>query len=233
MKDPTRIPSVIEELRNAWEGQPDLSLATLFGILQNKGIGWGTEDTELVTALQEMQESNPARIATGINARYIVETTGPDARITIDPFRIAVRRLVPGGANTQPGVWKYSTIIRCEVGAPLVVADTEGIRHRMGIVTRLSLVNASPHEFVDDLTGYARDEMDDRVLLLEVDDDVIVLVDRHLTVFTATRRSLEQQRFTWHRLIQASPGVPLIIEQQRGGATITLGNLRCGYYLEG
>ena len=39
MPDPTRIPTVLDELRLTWEGQPELSLATLFGVLSNRGVG--------------------------------------------------------------------------------------------------------------------------------------------------------------------------------------------------
>lgn len=59
MDDPTRIDPTLESLRRAWEGQPDLSLATFFAMLANRGIGWGASDAELVAELQRQAAVHP------------------------------------------------------------------------------------------------------------------------------------------------------------------------------
>ncbi|APT93262.1 hypothetical protein CPHO_10560 [Corynebacterium phocae] len=59
MKDPTRIDKVIASLRAAWEGQPDLPLATLLGVVSNAGIGWGSSDEQLVEVLEELASVHP------------------------------------------------------------------------------------------------------------------------------------------------------------------------------
>lgn len=59
MEDPTRIDPTLAALRKAWEGQPDLSLPTLFALLANRGIGWGVSDAELVTELERQAEVHP------------------------------------------------------------------------------------------------------------------------------------------------------------------------------
>lgn len=48
MRDPQRIPLVLEAVRKAWERVPDLRLAQLIGNV----AGYGTEDEALLEGLQ-------------------------------------------------------------------------------------------------------------------------------------------------------------------------------------
>lgn len=233
MKDPTRIPAVLDELRTTWEGQPDLSLATLFGILQNNGIGWGADDVELVDALKQLQHQNPARIGPDISARYVVDTQGPDNRITIDPYRVIVRRMLPRGQHTQPGVWSYTAINRCAVGSPLVITDEEGMRHRLGVVSSIRLVNADPQPSEDNLSGLSRELIHDRVLLCRLAGDITVVVSRTLSIFTPSRRSLEHTTQHWAELPQVRPGQPLLVKAPRTTAVRELGLVEDCFYVEG
>ena len=75
MIDPTRIPGVLDAVRRAWEGQPDLSLPTLFGVLANEGIGWGSTDEDLVTALAAMERTRPGFLPR-IDDRVTLPRTG-------------------------------------------------------------------------------------------------------------------------------------------------------------
>ncbi|MDK8682261.1 hypothetical protein [Corynebacterium accolens] len=136
MEDPTRIDPTLAALRKAWEGQPDLSLPTLFALLANRGIGWGVSDAELVTELERQAEVHPpllplegGRVGTGV---WLVLSDAPTSRITADSSRIIVRR-----PNAQPVVWEYSAIRPTGSGRPFVVTDTEGFEHRLGIVSSI------------------------------------------------------------------------------------------------
>ncbi|MCL8494528.1 hypothetical protein M5J06_10365 [Corynebacterium sp. B5-R-101] len=59
MFDPTRIDRTLAALRAAWEGQPDLPLGTLFGMLAAEGYGWGVPDAELTARLESMAAVHP------------------------------------------------------------------------------------------------------------------------------------------------------------------------------
>lgn len=232
MKDPTRIAQVLEELRTTWEGQPDLSLATLFGILENQGIGWGTDDEVLLDALRAMQHLNPARIGPSVTARFVVDTISPDTRVSIDPHRVVVRREQPRG-YAQPGVWTYRDITRCEVGSPLVITDREGFRHRVGVVSAIQRVSDAPLQTETGLTGLTRELIDDRVALLQLSGDTTVVVSRTLHVFTADRRALEHTSHPWTRLVQAHPGQPLVVQVSPRNAPLELGTVMDCFYIEG
>lgn len=52
MKDPTRIPGVMQVLQQAWEAQPELSFAELFARLEPLGVARNSSDEELLAALQ-------------------------------------------------------------------------------------------------------------------------------------------------------------------------------------
>ena len=76
MHDPTRIPQLIAALQEAWEGQPDLSFAQLVGVLENRGLRWGTSDTELLEMLGELSSEHPSLIdATAFPADELATVT--------------------------------------------------------------------------------------------------------------------------------------------------------------
>lgn len=52
MKDPTRIPGVMQVLQQAWEAQPELSFAEFFARLEPLGVARNSSDAELLAALQ-------------------------------------------------------------------------------------------------------------------------------------------------------------------------------------
>lgn len=231
MKDPTRIPVVLEELRAVWEGQPDLSLATLFGILANRGIGWGSDDADLRRELQRMSVDNPARLPAHPTGRYRIRTESPANLISVDPYRITVRRRTPGREPAQPGVWHYSELGRCVVGVPMSVRDTEGIDHRLGVVTGIELLDPDPAEFITELSGRTRENWGDEVVHLTLEDGTVLLLGRRLEVFTAHRRELQQHSHSWRRLLKARAGADLIVELARGG-THNFGVLRTAFRVE-
>ncbi|BAU94903.1 hypothetical protein N24_0641 [Corynebacterium suranareeae] len=216
MNDHVRIPVVLEQLRLAWEGQPELSLATLFGILSNQGIGWGTDDETLMEALAHMRTLHPAEISGPIfqiDARYVVETA--DNHVTVDPYRVVVRPQSTDGDIRQPGIWGYSKV-QCRVGTDLVVSDQEGSEHHLGLVKRITLADSGPRPEIEDLSGFRREGMAEQVFALLFDDDTLVLLDHRMTQFHKNRRAVDYHRMLWDRVIQARPGESLQVSTPSG-----------------
>lgn len=231
MKDPARIRHVIEELEQTWEGQPDLSLSTLFGILDTQGIRWGSSDEELVDALRSIRKRYPPNLPTRVTARYVVDTESPAHRISLDPFRACIRRLIPGQQRPQPGVWDYDSIVRCRVGDILVICDEEKINHKFGVVSGISLVNDAPAQEVNSLDGARRRDMDN-VYWIDLVGGHGVLLDHGMDVYTKSRRHVEHRRISWETIVQARHGSQLQV-QCTGGEIHEFGQVERIISLEG
>ncbi len=218
--DPTRIPGVLDAVRRTWEGQPDLPLATLFGILANRGIGWGSTDEDLAAALADMERIHPGRLPRDdgrVTARYLLVTDVPGHRVTIDPWRVIVRRITGSGRAAQPGVWGYRRIRPAFPGSPLVIADSDGIEHRLGVVRRITLLDERPQEEVPELSGLRRREVGDLVHLIRLTDGETVLLAHGLERFIPDRRSLDRRAEKWEQVLTCRPGEPLVVSRPGGG----------------
>lgn len=212
-----RIPDVLDAVRRAWEGQPELSLPTLFGILANRGIGWGAGDEELVRALSAMERTHPGRLPlvdARVTARFLLLTEAPERRVMVDPWRVVVRR---PGVSAQPGVWHYATIRPAFVGSPLVVTSGEGIDHRLGVLRSITLLSDAPEPSVSDLTGTRRRGLGDAVYLITLAGGETIVLSHGFDYFVAGRRSLEHESRSWESLLVCRPGEPLVM-QPPGGA---------------
>lgn len=143
MHDPTRIPRVLDQLRRTWEGQPDLPLATLFGILANRGAGWGTTDEELEQLLIGESSSHPSDLPLSADRRvdgdFLIETDSPAHRVTLTAAGDVVVRSA-GDRDRQPSLWQYTSVRPTGPGRMLTVADSEGVEHRLGMVTLISRI---------------------------------------------------------------------------------------------
>lgn len=243
MKDPSRIPPVVAQLQKVWEAQPDLALPTLLGILGNRGIGWGSTDEDLVEALNTMYTENPGEIRGGsrladpqreVPGRFLVETESPAYRITVDPFRVSVRRIAKGPRRPlQPGVWEFQEIRRCRSGEPLLITDVEGIDHRLGVVVRITLLNDSPAPTTKSLNKVRRREVGDKVFYLHFESGDTALLNHGLEIYQASRRTLEQHSVKWDQLITATPGQLLKLKETGSGKILELGVLEKIIPLEG
>lgn len=226
MQDPLRIPGVLAAVQRAWEGQPDLPLATLFGILANRGIGWGATDEDLVRELGVLSRVHPGELPlldARVTARYLLLTEAPEHRIMVDPWRVIVRR---PGVTAQPGVWDYATLRPAYVGGPLVVTSAEGIDHRLGVLRSITLLDAAPTATVPSLTGAERHLAGDAVYLIALEDDSLVLVSHGLERFAAGRRSLDTQSRAWESLVVCEPGRALIVQPPGGGPVVEYAAVR-------
>ncbi|MFS0320728.1 hypothetical protein ACL1BM_08770 [Corynebacterium striatum] len=212
MLDPTRIDRTLRELRDAWEGQPELPLGTIFAMLANQGLGWGADDEELRAALESMARVHPptlplddARVTQGL---WLIVTESN--RVTVDAERVIVRTTSKAGPG-QPVSWKYSAIRPVGPGRPLVVTDAEGFEHRYGVVeliTQLTPDNRS-------LEGLKRRSVGERVWMLRTSDEVIVL-DHGLHVYTSANRGVDRTDYSWTVIEQCTVGAPLLVGLSRG-----------------
>lgn len=142
VKDPTRIPTLLDAVRSVWEGQPDLSFGAIVGILENHGMSWGSTDDEILAIAQEIVQQQPPRLTSELLCRgpYVVTTVNPDCRYTINTHDVVVDR----GKGSPLTAWAYSEIAQSAVGGPLKLVDSNGIVHRLGIVTLISALDSAP-----------------------------------------------------------------------------------------
>lgn len=234
MDDPTRIPRVLAQLRETWEGQPDLPLTTLFGILANRGVGWGATDEELVLALQEMAVHYPAELPRTpqgtVNEQFLIVTEAPSHRITITPTTLITRN--PGDPQRQPGLWEYTSIRATGPGRPLVVTDTSGIEHRLGVVRVLQrLASEGTREFANDFT-ISRAELGNSVWLVRLTSGDTLLIDRTLRSWSKQRRQVDYSERAWEKITIGGPAHVVAIAPHGGGPEEILGHAEKVWLLE-
>ena len=208
MKDPTRIPRVLDALRQVWEGQPDLELAALWGIIGNHGVSWGTDDEALLAVLGEISATYPARLddASVAGRRAIIDTQSPARRVTIDGDgrRVTVRAR---SGDMIPATWLASSLKTVVASAPLILTDGNGIDHRLGVVERIHVVD-KPAPGTDGTWG----------VLLERDTGEgtdFAVIGHGVRIFRAGRRNVETENHTYDRILRAEVGQPLQIERAR------------------
>lgn len=227
MKDPTRIPEVIALLQRAWEAQPDRTLAEIWGSLENRGLGWATADGDLVELLRRQCQIHPAvlRQEDLVDTFAVVETESPRRKVTIDPVdkRVTVRS--PDG-EVRTTSWCGGEIARLVAGAPLLLRDSAGIDHRIGVV-RETTVHPRPADI--DLSGVLRRELEDRLYGLivaggEENDRHLVVLGHSIEVFTVGLRTVDTQRIRFERIDTCRPGTQLSLTL-RGGRRCDLGEV--------
>ncbi|HIW91929.1 MAG TPA: hypothetical protein H9870_09750 [Candidatus Corynebacterium avicola] len=237
MKDPLRIPRVLDALRSVWEAQPDLTLPQVYGILETRGIAWNSTDEEVLEVLDALATERPARLpadlkeSSGGSGRFLVETEQPAHRVTIDDTWAAVRPARsgqktragrPGAAEMpQPTVWRHGGVRAASVGGPLTIIDTEGFVHRFGLVSRIGQIAEDvPPGPLTSLSGLRRDRLDGHVYHLQLVGDEFtgasLVVDRTLWLFDVSRRSVERDNFRWMSLVTADVGEPVQVKLADG-----------------
>lgn len=222
--DPARIPWVLEEVRATWEGQPDLTLATLFGVLAQRGIAWGSSDEELVSALAEERADHPPQIARGDDGRatvpVVVDTIAPEHRITVNGSNVVVRSA--GDRDRQPSVWTYASLRPAGPGQPLVVTDLEGVDHRLGVVTLISTfdVGGSPA-----LNGLQREDIGNAVWIVELQGGNRAIVTHRIHVWTVEGRSAQKTTHAWIQVVRCVVGEDFVFAPAGGGDAVCLGRV--------
>ena len=217
MKDPTRIDDVLRAVRNAWAGQPDLTLPTLMAMAANQGIGWGSSDDELIAYLETVAWHYPADIAPADLADgsgFMVTMMDKGLRISLVDSHVIVR----SQPNHQTVAWEYDTFRTTGPGFPVIITDTAGIEHRLGITERITRL--SPDARRDTLVGLSRVDIGDDVYVIVCEDGRTSTLSRRLEVASADRRSLEVHSYRWSRVLSHSP----LIVELTGGERLDLGS---------
>src|SRR5699024_7322162 len=114
-------------------------------------------------------------------------------------------------------VWEYDTFRTTGPGFPVVITDTSGIDHRLGVTERITRLDTQ--EKRESLQGLSRADIGDIVYVIVTDDGRTITLSRRLEVASAQRRSLDVQTYQWTRVIQHAP---LVIELA-GGEHMDLG----------
>ena len=217
MEDPTRIPRILADLQDLWQGQPDLSLGQLIAVLQHRGVGWATTDQDASAIVSELANEHPS---------LIDDTTGPITATTIAPEHLVT--LVDGfvvvrsacAPGRMPAVWRASSIRKTGPGLPLVVTDRAGVEHRLGVVALLSRFSADPSP-----AGLTRDNVGSARWLVLFDDGGRAVVGQRIRAWMQNRRDVEVATYTWERILSCEPGQDMQIAPPSGGAPVAVGRV--------
>lgn len=214
MKDPTRIDDVLSVVRDAWAGQPDLTLPTLMAMAANQGIGWGSSDDELMEFLHRTAWDYPPEISPeNLHSGVLISTMDKGLRISLTDAHVIVRRT----PSHQTVVWQYDIFRTTSPGFPLVITDTAGIDHRLGITERIIRINDKKK--VADLTRLSRESIGDSVFVILTSNGETVTLSRRLEVTSTQRRSLDVTTHQWIKILSHDP----FIVQLAGGDELNLG----------
>lgn len=231
MLDPKHVERTLGLLRDAWEGQPSLSLAQLLGKL-----GVVLSDATLVDALERQIHAHPpvlplkaGRVSEG---RWLLATEG--FRVTLTAEIVIVRptagarstprarRVGPGGEGLgqpeQPTIWGYDKVAGTGPGWPLSIVDAEGRRRRYGVVEELSRQRLD----VPDLQGRTRSRMGDAVYVIKTEAETIT-VDHGLHVYKQERRTLSRADYKWDKVVECGVGKQLCL--LAGGRQLRFGEV--------
>lgn len=235
MKDPTRIPVIVDALQRVWEGQPDLSLAEIWGMLETRGVGWATTDEELLAQLRSLIDAHPAVVRSGeLDGKVaIVETQSPRRRVTLDGVdrRVTVRAF---GDDILPTTWQGATIRRLASSTPLLLEDSEGIEHRLGVVSSVRIVERPD---AIDLGGRTRTSMGDEVygVLVAAGDDEraeLAVVGHAIDVQSVKQRQVETTRLRFSRILSCAVGSGFRVQVQGESGEVSLGLVRAIFPLD-
>ena len=225
MHDPTRIPRLTEALQRAWEGQPDLTLAQLIGVLKNSGLGWGTTDEEAIELLTAMEREHPSLID-GTSGLHTITTLNPPHLVTITNGYVVVR----SGSDPErmPAVWRAGGMRKAGPGLPLVIADTEGVEHRLGIVSLITRLEGVPEASI----GVQRADVGNRRWLVLFDDGARAVVGQRIRIWRMEGRAVASERIAWSEIVRCEPDTEMEIAPAGGGKPRTLGLVKLVLELE-
>ena len=246
MFDPTRIDRTLAALRAVWEGQPDLPLGTLFGMLAAEGFGWGVPDEELTARLESMAAVHPPLVPLDdhliTEGRWLVVT--PSHRVTLTPKVLTE----PSGSidglriphDTQD---KASSVPQATHPGSMAVVRPVSKEGQCGQpvawqVSALRPVGPGRPLVITDTEGFEhRFGVIESVTRLREDhrnltglkrrsvgdrvwfirtDTETILLDHGLHIIERRNRELIRTDFSWHRIEEGEPGSPFRVHLSRG-----------------
>lgn len=217
--DPTRIPALMAALEETWEGQPDLTLPAFLGMLHARGLTWASSEEELVALLRELREERPSRIAPPLDQPVLLTTTAPRHAITLARGTAVVRSVED--PQRPPAMWEHSGFRPTGPGRPLVVADAEGVEHRLGVVESVRPFTAP----VDPPVRLRQEELGDARWLVLFDAPARALIGPRIRLWESEGRASRVETFAWVGVDKLAPGEQMHITPAGGGEPILLGRV--------
>ncbi|MBG6122983.1 hypothetical protein [Corynebacterium aquatimens] len=225
-------------LQSTWEGQPELPLTTVFGILANRGVGWGSSDKELVDALVEMGSEHPGLLTPDAATTAVVTSENPGATVTFNEGQVVVRPRGGQGPRghahgkgqghrkgrrleeTMPSVWEFESARPVGPGWPLVVTDRDHFDHRLGVA---KLITVFEPEAVP--AGLERLDIGDAQWLVLFQDGTRGLLGRTVRLWTMDRRSVNRNVVAWEKIVECVAGSDMVVAPRGGGPDMNLGEV--------
>lgn len=197
------------------------------GLIANRGIGWGSSDAELVRVLAEIEAEHPALIDASIEHSLALKTIAPHHAVTLHQHVAIVRS---GEDPTRiPGVWSFAGLRRTGPGLPLVISDTAGIEHRLGVVDMITRLDVDAAPF---LHGIVRRDVGTHRWLVELGDRKRVVVGQRIRVWEKESRAVISSVIAWEEIISCRPDEEFVVLPVGGGPALRLGPVTAIYLLE-
>ncbi|WP_342318996.1 hypothetical protein [Corynebacterium mayonis] len=216
--DPTRIPRVMEALQRTWEGQPDLTLGALLGVLANHGVGWASTDSETVEILAKIEHEHPSLIDAHPPHHLNIETISPERLVTLAGDTVVVRD--GRGKHSMPSVWRFVSLRRTGPGRPLVMKDEQGIEHRVGVVKLATRIADTAHE----IGHLRRSDVGGRRWFVQLRGDARVIVGPRVKLWVQARRTISFSELDWSSMY-CEVGAEMILAPADGGEAVELGRV--------
>lgn len=134
------------------------------------------------------------------------------------------------GADPErmPAVWQMGGMRKTGPGLPLVIADAEGVEHRLGIVSLVTRLAGAPEASI----GMARADVGNRRWLVQFDDGARAVVGQRIRIWRVEGRAVVSERVAWSEILCCEPGADMEIAPAGGGKPLTLGRVKLVLELE-
>lgn len=206
-------------LQEAWEGQPDLSLPAFLGMLQARGLTWAWSEAELLALLADLRDERPGRIAFPLDRPVLITTTAPRHAVTLTDGTAVVRSVED--PQRPPAVWAAAGFRPTGPGRPLVVADAEGVEHRLGVVEAVR-----PFDSPSALPQVMRQgEIGGQRWLVLFDAPVRALIGPRIRIWESVGRETRVEALAWGSVDKLAPGERMQITPAGGGKPVLLGRV--------
>lgn len=219
---------MLAAFQDAWEGQPDLSLPAFIGMLQTRGLSWGSTEEELLVLLDALSSHHPALITAPPTSPMLITTSSPRMNITLTGEGDTVIVRSGDDPNRMPGVWHYTALRPAGPGRPLVITDDGQVEHRLGIVDLMTVFD--PQQ-APSLAAIDQAHVGSCRWLIVFEDGRRALLGQRLRIWTTVGREARLETIAW-TTISVQPGEEMKITPAGGGDARQLGRVAAVLLLE-
>ena len=128
----------------------------------------------------------------------------------------------------MPAVWRWSSMRKAGPGLPLVIADTGGVEHRLGVVTLVTRLG-EPEASI----SIAQKDVGSRRWLVQFEDGARALVSQRIRLWQVNGREVLTERMGWEKILRCGPGEDMQIAPAGGGEPVSLGPVARVLLLDG